>query len=129
MNPRASAFWARFKAHRWASTVVVLLTLAVGILIGTVISYGVRGQDKNNSADATPLSVPPPNPKQLSSAFAQIAKQLEPAVVNINTAAAADLRPLPLGGRIAQLRPIRAGLRFPAAPPKFARYDIREFVY
>ncbi len=83
MNPRVSAFWARFRAHRWASTLVVLLTLAVGILIGTVISFGVRGQDKNSSADATPLSVPAP--KQLSNQFTQIAKQIEPAVVNINT--------------------------------------------
>jgi serine protease Do len=83
MNPRASAFWGRLKAHRWASTLVVLLTLAVGILIGTVISFGVRGQDKNPSADATPLKVPPP--KQISNQFTQIAKQIEPSVVNINT--------------------------------------------
>jgi serine protease Do len=84
MNPRARAFWERFKAHRWSSTVVVLLTLAVGILIGTVISYGVKGQNKNNSSsDATRLVIP--SPKQLSNQFTQIAKQLEPAVVNINT--------------------------------------------
>src|SRR5205823_1332507 len=42
----------------------------------------VRGQEKKGS-DATPLSVPAP--QQLSNAFAQIAKQLEPSVVNINT--------------------------------------------
>lgn len=41
----------------------------------------------------------------------------------------AHVRPLPLGARIAQLAAIRKGLVFPAAPPKFARYDIREFVY
>jgi len=29
----------------------------------------------------------------------------------------------------AQLGRIRAGLRFEAAPPQTARYDIREFVY
>lgn len=83
MNARASAFWDRVKAHRPGSALFMLITLAVGILIGTVISYGVRGQDKNISADATPLAVPAP--KQLSTAFTQIAKQLEPAVVNINT--------------------------------------------
>ena len=84
MNLRASAFRERFKAHRWASTFVVLLTLAVGILIGTVISFGVKGQDKAGfSSDATPLTIP--SPKQLSNQFSQIAKQLEPAVVNINT--------------------------------------------
>jgi serine protease Do len=86
MNERVSAVWARVKAQRPGSALLVLLTLAVGILIGTVISYGVKGQDnkKNNiSADATPLTVPAP--KQLSTTFTTIAKQLEPAVVNINT--------------------------------------------
>jgi len=79
-----SAFRARLKTHRWASTLVVLLTLAVGIFIGTVISYGVKGQDKSGpAADATPLTVPPV--KQMANQFTQIAKQLEPAVVNINT--------------------------------------------
>jgi hypothetical protein len=36
---------------------------------------------------------------------------------------------LSLRERAAQLRAIRDSLRFPAAPPKFARYDLREFVY
>ena len=44
-------------------------------------------------------------------------------------AAAEDLRPLPLEERLAQIAAIRAGLRFPAAPPRSARYDVREFVY
>ena len=84
MNARARAFWQRLKSHRLGSALLVLLTLAVGILIGTVISFGVKGQDnKNVSADATPLTVPAP--KQLSTTFTTIAKQLEPAVVNINT--------------------------------------------
>jgi len=84
MNERVSAFWQRLKSHRVGSALLVLLTLAVGILIGTVISYNVKGQDKKNiSGDATPLTVP--SPKQLSTTFTQIAKQLEPAVVNINT--------------------------------------------
>ena len=56
MDSRASAFWQRLKSHRWGSSVLVLLTLAVGILIGTVISFGVKGQNtKNTSADATPV--------------------------------------------------------------------------
>jgi serine protease Do len=85
MNARLSATWEKIKGHRPGSVLLVLLTLAVGILIGTVISFGVRGQDKsaNISADATPLTIP--SPKQLSTTFTQIAKQLEPAVVNVNT--------------------------------------------
>jgi serine protease Do len=82
MNARS--FWARLRARRPAYALTILITLAVGILIGTVVSYGVRGQEyKNSSADATPLQVP--SPHQMSNVFATIAKQLEPSVVNINT--------------------------------------------
>ena len=83
METRASALWMRLKANRWAYTLTVLATLAVGILIGTVISSGVRGQEAAKKSDATPLSIPAP--RQLSNQFSQIAKQLEPSVVNINT--------------------------------------------
>lgn len=84
MNPRASAFWTGLKAHRFASTIVILLTLALGILIGTVISSGVKGKEnKNVSADAVQLQIPAPT--QLSNQFSKIAKDLEPSVVNINT--------------------------------------------
>ena len=82
MDSRESAFWVRFKANRLAYTFTILATLAVGILIGTVISYGVKGKEGQKS-DATPLSIPAP--QQLSNAFSQISKQLEPTVFNINT--------------------------------------------
>jgi serine protease Do len=75
--------WLRMRAHGWAYTFSILMTLAVGILIGTVISYGVKGKEGQKSSDATPLTLP--SPAQLSNAFSQIAKQLEPTVVNINT--------------------------------------------
>src|SRR5438876_5250546 len=83
MDPRASAFWVRLKANRFAYTLTILATLAVGILIGTIVSYGVKGKEAQKSSDATPLAVPAP--QQLSNAFSQISKQLEPSVVNINT--------------------------------------------
>jgi serine protease Do len=84
MDARPSAFWHKFKAHRAAYGLTILVTLAFGILIGTVVSYGVKGQErKNSSADATPITLP--SPQQISNQFAQIAKQLEPSVVNINT--------------------------------------------
>jgi serine protease Do len=76
------AMLVRMKAHRWAYSLSILATLAVGILIGTVISYGVKGKEGQKS-DATPLSLP--SPTQMSNTFSQIAKQLEPSVVNINT--------------------------------------------
>jgi serine protease Do len=83
MDSRESAFWVRLKANRWAYTFTILATLAVGILIGTVVSYGVKGKEGQKSSDATQLTIPAP--QQLSNAFSQISKQLEPSVVNINT--------------------------------------------
>jgi serine protease Do len=84
MEQRASAFWGRVKANRLAYAVSILITLALGILIGTLISFGVKGKEaQNKSSDATPLSVPAP--RELSNAFSQISKQIEPSVVNINT--------------------------------------------
>src|ERR1700688_1964704 len=82
MDPLASGFWARFKANRPAYTLTILATLTVGILIGTVISKGVKGQEKKAS-DATPLTIP--SPQQLSNQFSQISRQREPSVLNINT--------------------------------------------
>jgi serine protease Do len=84
-DPRESAFWMRIKANRLASTLTILATLTVGILIGTVISYGVKGQEGKKASDVVPLTVP--SPQVLSNQFSQIAKQLEPSVVNINTEA------------------------------------------
>jgi serine protease Do len=78
----SGAMWMRIRAHRWAYTLSILATLSVGILIGTVISQGVKGKEGQKS-DATPLTLP--SPVQMSNTFSQIAKQLEPSVVNINT--------------------------------------------
>jgi serine protease Do len=85
MNQRASAFVARLKGRRFASTLTIVVTLALGILIGTVISNGVKGKENrsNVSADATPLQIP--SKQEVSSQFAKLAKELEPSVVNINT--------------------------------------------
>src|SRR5271170_1266873 len=79
----SQAIWVRLKTHRWAYSFSIVTTLALGILIGTVVSSGVKGKEGQKPSDATPLTVP--SPQQLSSAFSQIAKQLGPSVVNINT--------------------------------------------
>ncbi len=85
MHPRASGLLQVMKNRRVSSTLLVVLTLAVGILIGSVISTGVKGKEGQKSAEtATPLTVPPQQ-QGSTSAFAQIAKQIEPSVVNINT--------------------------------------------
>jgi len=83
MDSQAAGFGQRFKANRFASLMVILATLSLGILIGTVVSGAVKGNQQNSSADATPLKVP--SPVQMSNQFSAIARELEPSVVNINT--------------------------------------------
>ncbi|HEY0309239.1 MAG TPA: trypsin-like peptidase domain-containing protein [Acidobacteriaceae bacterium] len=74
--------WVR---NRRLSTVFgVLATLTVGILIGSVLSGRVHGKETGvDSSDAAPLHIP--DPTHLGNGFAAIAKQVGPAVVNINT--------------------------------------------
>src|ERR1700723_2243271 len=75
----------RLRVSRLASTFVILGTLSAGIVIGSVAVHGVRGNEKTqlDSSDATPQKIP--NPVSLSTTFTQIAKDVGPAVVNINT--------------------------------------------
>ncbi len=74
----------RLRMRRLASTFTILATLSAGILIGSVVAHGVKGQEsKVDSTDATPLKVAAP--RDLSTDFTKIAKEVGPAVVNINT--------------------------------------------
>jgi serine protease Do len=78
------SLFERLRVGRLATTFTILATLSAGILIGSVMAHGVKGQEsKIDSSDASPLRVP--NAKILSNTFSQIAKQVGPAVVNINT--------------------------------------------
>jgi serine protease Do len=93
MNPQFAAWVARAKAQRVLSTLVVLLTLLVGILIGTVLSRNGLRASSHPTADASLL--PMQSPQQLSATFGQVAKQVEKSVVNINT----ESNPKPRRGR------------------------------
>src|SRR5215472_4838071 len=88
MNSRVANLLARIKAQRALSALAILLTLTVGILIGTVLS---RGGVKGNSRPDGSL-LPMQSPQQLGNAFGQVAKQIEPSVVNINTESSAKPR-------------------------------------
>ena len=76
----------RIRSHRLTTTFALLATLSAGILVGSVLTHGVSGKEQTqavDSSDARPLVIP--NPTTLSNGFSQIAKQVGPAVVNINT--------------------------------------------
>jgi len=78
-------FLNRLRTEKLLSFTLIVFTLAIGVVIGTLISTGVKAARPNSSfaPDATPLTIP--NPVELSTAFTQIAKQVEPSVVNIST--------------------------------------------
>jgi serine protease Do len=78
------ALLARFRSRRLTFTFTILATLSSGILIGSVLAHSVHGKEASgSSSDATPLQIP--DPVKLSTVFSQIAKEVGPAVVNINT--------------------------------------------
>ncbi len=78
------ALLARFRSRSLSFTFTILATLSAGILLGSVMAHDVHGKEASgSSADATPLQIP--DPVKLSTAFSQIAKEVGPAVVNINT--------------------------------------------
>ena len=78
------SFFDKLRTQKLLSFTLILFTLAVGVVIGTLITTGVKAAKGDNAAPgATPLVIP--NPVELSSTFTQIAKQVAPSVVNIST--------------------------------------------
>src|SRR5438046_3256048 len=63
---------------------LIIATLTIGVVIGTIVSGGVKAGEQKAQA----LVIP--DPVSLSNAFSQIAANLAPAVVNINTEAAPE---------------------------------------
>ena len=102
------SFLNKLRTQKLLSFTLVLFTLSIGIVIGTVISTtGARAakDDRTVAPGATQLVIP--NPVELSNAFTEIAKQVEPSVVNISTTYApkAPARTRNNGGRRQQLTP------------------------
>jgi serine protease Do len=78
------SFFDKLRRQKVLSFTLILFTLAIGIVIGTLVNTGAKAAKDNTAAPgATPLTIP--NPVQLQNSFATIAKQVEPSVVNIST--------------------------------------------
>jgi len=71
---------------------LIIATLTIGVVIGTIVSGGVKATGEQQKAATLVI----PDPVSLSNAFSQIAANLDPAVVNINTEATVEN---PLRGR------------------------------
>jgi serine protease Do len=76
-------FFDKVRRQKLLSFTLILFTLSIGVVIGTLINTGVKAARDNVAPGATPLTIP--DPVQLSNAFTTIAKQVEPSVVNIST--------------------------------------------
>jgi serine protease Do len=74
----------KVRSQKLLSFTLILFTLSIGVVIGTLINTGVKAaKDGPVAPGATPLAIP--NPVTLSNEFTKIAKQLDPSVVNIST--------------------------------------------
>ena len=69
--------------RRVLPALAIVVTMGVGILIGTLISHGVRAARNSPASDARPLGMP--SAVELSNSFSDIATRVEDCVVNINT--------------------------------------------
>ena len=70
------------RQQKLLSLSLLLITLSIGIVIGTLLNTGVHAARGQAAApDASPLVVP--NPVQLGNEFSKLAKKLEPSVVYI----------------------------------------------
>jgi len=72
---------------------LIIATLSIGVVIGTIVSGGVKAGEQKPA----PLIIP--DPVSLSNAFSQIAAQLDPAVVNITTESVVEAPVRSRGGR------------------------------
>jgi serine protease Do len=74
--------------------VMVALTLSIGVIIGTIVSGGVKATFEQKAA-----AIAIPDPVSLSNTFSQIAEKLDPAVVKIKVTIAPRAGKVRQGGR------------------------------
>ena len=73
----------KIRGGRLATTFTILGTLSACVLAGSILTGRVSAKQAVDSSDAKQLVIP--SPVTLSNGFSAIAKQVGPAVVNINT--------------------------------------------
>jgi serine protease Do len=86
--------YERIRQQKLVSTALLLVTLSIGIVIGTLVNTGVNAaRNQQNAPDATPLVIP--HAQELGNEFTKLARKLDPSVVNIT----ADYTPKPGAAR------------------------------
>jgi serine protease Do len=103
------SFYEKARRQKFLSSMLILFTLALGVLIGTVLQTGAKAaKEQVVASDATPLTIP--NPVVLQNSFSKVAKMLEPSVVNIST------EYIPKQNTESKATPRRRGQQQPQAP-------------
>ena len=69
------------RRQRLLSIALLLFTLSIGVIIGTLVNTRVSAKGGMAAPDATPLTIP--NAVELGNEFTKLARKLEPSVVNI----------------------------------------------
>src|ERR1035437_1776738 len=81
----------KMRRQKLLSTTLLLFTLSIGIVIGTLVNTGVHAQRGGSAApDASPLMLP--KATQIGNEFTKLAKMLDPSVVNITADYTAKLQ-------------------------------------
>ena len=84
--------YEKMRQQKLLSTTLVLVTLSVGIFIGTLVNTGVHAARGQSAApDATPLVTP--HAVEVGNDFTKLAKKLDPSVVNITAEYMAKAEP------------------------------------
>ena len=75
-------FFDKMRQQKLLSLSLLMFTLAIGIVIGTLVNTGVKAaRGQSIAPDASPISIP--SPVVLGNEFTKLAKKLEPSVVYI----------------------------------------------
>jgi len=105
----------RMSQQKLLSMSLLVFTLSVGIVIGTLVNTGVYAAKGQSAApDATPLVVPAVS--QIGNEFTKLAKKLDPSVVNITAETTGKVETAARGRRAPQPDDDEAGPTTPADP-------------
>ena len=78
------SFYDKVRTQKFLSFTLMIFTLAIGIMIGTIAQTGAKAaREQILAPDATPLTIP--NTAVVQNEFSKLAKILAPSVVNIST--------------------------------------------
>ena len=102
-NRLGQGFWNNIRQGRLTTTFTILAVISASVLAGSMLTGHVSAKQKVDSSDARQLVIP--NPVTLSNGFSAIAKQVGPAVVNINTETLPKQTPAGHGRSVVPLGP------------------------